>query len=401
MQLGGKVKDTDTPTVPKQTVATTKQDTDTQTVAPTMQDTDTQTVATTMLPHLATKLGISDELLQEISQYAVIAGGAIIYDDQYPKVSHFGDVDLFVLNSDTNAYHKLVKLLVENIDINRCERYQSITNIITSSNCTYQIVLSKYKTPQNLIDSFDIDVVKCGFYQCKRYTGFNYKGKGDLTIKEFISGTKKHRIVKLIDKGYNLACSKLILDTICMNGYISNRNTEIRYNEISASDALIAPDSAMNNVIDYPGMSKTQAAIINIEIKDTDLSTKSEIVYKPFEFLSRNIKSSSYVQMKINCMIWTKFPITVRSFIRTPPIKQWQKTTVFWKQNALITELARHNLIDTFKPYMFVRNRHNINISTTNYCDVKFHICQYQILGKTYNTTYLTNVISCNNNLML
>lgn len=176
-----------------------------------------------------------------------------------------------------------------------------------------------------------------------------------------------------------------------MNGYISKYNTDVTYNEISAFDVLIAPTASMSKYTDYPGM-VTTTNTINMDIKDTELATKAKIVHRKFRHRSRSsgMKSTS-VHLKINRMVWSKFPVAVRALNPKNPSVPCLKTMVSWKPNALVTELARHSLIDTSKTYLLVRNRTGGTLPTARYIDAKFHICQYKMRGRTYNVTYLNN----------
>ena len=122
--------------------------------------------------------GFDKCILIKIADFGIIAGGSVVYalNKFVPKQS-VGDIDIFVLNEDINIFHKL-RGIISNAtcclspeeskyhweELEGEQRMKTAT-YNNSKGKPIQLILSKMKNPQELMNNFDLDYVKCYFHK--------------------------------------------------------------------------------------------------------------------------------------------------------------------------------------------------------------------------------------------
>jgi hypothetical protein len=154
----------------------------------------------------------AESILDKIQRSAVIAGGSMLHIvDDVEKVS---DIDIFVLNGDVSAFKGLLTLLYEL----ECEkqfyvvgRYDipskiSIVTVkISGEEVSFQLILTNFKTPVEVIRSFDMDYVQVAYHDGIVYrTDENIRAVRDKTVHKFKLPLKEDRVYKALDKGYKI-----------------------------------------------------------------------------------------------------------------------------------------------------------------------------------------------------
>jgi len=139
----------------------------------------------------------------------VVAGGGVVYatNDQIER-SIVGDVDIFVLNKDTEAI-KRIFTFVENAFKQRDVRVALKTSLLElffhNHNHSVQIILTDAPDPTALVERFDVDYVMCGFHRGKLFAT-------ERAIRAHLSGnicyldefTSFKRLQKAIQKGFSI-----------------------------------------------------------------------------------------------------------------------------------------------------------------------------------------------------
>ena len=177
-----------------------------------------------MFKHLS-KLFENDgaaELLLKLNKKVLIAGGSVVYDQMAEKnkidKSKIGDVDLFVFKSED--YHKQVKKVINmiskyfeiekiSVGIGSYTQEQtnsgiSVLNIKLKEELTlFQIIITNDETPLQILNSFDMDYVQCGYYQNKLHiTECCIKSHTNSRIYKISPSVKFNRLLKAATKGF-------------------------------------------------------------------------------------------------------------------------------------------------------------------------------------------------------
>ncbi len=119
--------------------------------------------------------GFDKDTFTEISTLGVIAGGSVVYalNDFVPEQS-VGDVDIFVLNGNTNIFDELsviIRAATGCLFPKKSEYYwteSKIVKVVTFENSRgkpIQLILSTMKNPQELVNDFTLDYVRCYFHE--------------------------------------------------------------------------------------------------------------------------------------------------------------------------------------------------------------------------------------------
>ena len=159
------------------------------------------------------------EFVRDLSEFGVIAGGSVVYslcNDMKPE--SVGDIDIFILNSEEN-FRKVLDLIVSYSKRNglSCDfslRDESLVNA-SVGNKKLEIVCSDRESPLEVLNCFDFDYVKCGFYQGKfLQTEDCTRALNERKIRRFRSPLCPRRILKACRKGFNIP---MIFNTFRVN----------------------------------------------------------------------------------------------------------------------------------------------------------------------------------------
>lgn len=141
-------------------------------------------------------------IIEKIQNLGVIAGGSVVYalNDFVPKNS-VSDIDVFVNSVD--ELKQIVSLLnVEEMNVISTNE-PSILNVKTFETI-FQIIIHPFKNPIEIINSFDLDYVQCGFYHGKLLISERAILAHKNREIKFISTLRvgKKRFLKALNKGF-------------------------------------------------------------------------------------------------------------------------------------------------------------------------------------------------------
>lgn len=150
-------------------------------------------------------------LLDMLSEHGIITGGAIVYAlMDTVKLRTVGDIDIFikseydfntlirVLDSDNTVYESLTDALSTGI---------SIINVKTSrAMLPVQLIYRKFDNPMEILNTFDLDYVQCGYYKGTLYqTDLCKKAHASCEISHLVSlHIKGYRLIKAMNKGFRV-----------------------------------------------------------------------------------------------------------------------------------------------------------------------------------------------------
>jgi hypothetical protein len=209
---------------------------------------------------------INTAFLDKITDLGVIAGGAITYAlNNFVPIESVGDIDIFVLAGDEDKFKIIIKLLINYyssyIINNFCEKYiiKDVCNIINKyigneikhsifknvtnksilnmkwKNINIQLILSSFTTINDLLNNFDIDINKCGYYKKKITTISDARNAFDTKIASCLKKEMRFdRLKKIYNKGFmlkNNCISKIyeknVLEIMGINDPLSYTYTSI------------------------------------------------------------------------------------------------------------------------------------------------------------------------------
>lgn len=171
------------------------------------------------------------ECLNELQQQFVIAGSSVIYGcSDNIKKEDVGDIDIFILNSNTDSVKKAINVISTYFTIDQylilqnsyfdIERYPfkfgnelnpsfnnpSVVTIVINDNINFQIICTYYSSPQEVIDNFDFDYVSAAIHKdieiIPEITQKSWEHK-----KIFLSRTnefRQSRAIKALRKGFKM-----------------------------------------------------------------------------------------------------------------------------------------------------------------------------------------------------
>lgn len=147
------------------------------------------------------------DIVDKVSKYGVIAGGAVTYslNEFIEKPSQ--DIDVFILNGDLESFRAVVKLLSDYYTIKDYRIYNSLLELETSTGLVWQLIFSGYKTVSELLSNFDMDYVRCGYHKgIVTVTPEAQRAFDTKTIAVVAARIKSYRLKKAEAKGF--ACSQ-------------------------------------------------------------------------------------------------------------------------------------------------------------------------------------------------
>ena len=110
------------------------------------------------------------DLLDKLSCYGIIAGGAIVYSMNPWIATPPSDIDIFLLvpNGEGASYGQIAGLIAK--QIGSCFKIESMRTYgalleIRAGGQTWQIIATQYTSVGELLLNFDMDYVRCAYYQ--------------------------------------------------------------------------------------------------------------------------------------------------------------------------------------------------------------------------------------------
>lgn len=180
---------------------------------------------------------VHQSLLNELSTIGVIAGGSVVFalNNFVPSLS-VSDIDLFC-NSAT-SFIEALECIRKHCDDIKCFIFDGLnpyqlsvlTVSIPAEQVKYQLIYKEFKTPEDVINQFDIDYVQCAIHCDKLYiTDECIESHLQKKVIKFHDlRFRNDRLLKAIKKGF--ACP-ILTDNLSFEFPIKS----IRYNDIKKS----------------------------------------------------------------------------------------------------------------------------------------------------------------------
>lgn len=171
------------------------------------------------------------DLLDQISNYAVIAGSSLLYG-LMPDIHKFNDIDLFFLDDlqyQTN-FSNVVDLITQYYGLSRCKfilkgnsDYDDVKLMeihINGTDIVWQFIKTDKPDPIDIINSFDLDYAYLYYYKQQLYISeIAQNAIQNKMITLFEARIKTSRLQKAKDKGFRLSPA---LEFILENGVVDS-----------------------------------------------------------------------------------------------------------------------------------------------------------------------------------
>lgn len=141
-----------------------------------------------------------NDLIDEISKCGMIAGGSILACHKPDLMEILTNVDIFIDSKEN--FDKVLALIKSKYTVNKYCYNKTTLFVHTNKEIIYKLTLCE--NVDTVIDNFDFDNVKCGYYNCQMITRPEFLASldGDTNVCDF--STSLERVTATTYKGFNI-----------------------------------------------------------------------------------------------------------------------------------------------------------------------------------------------------